>query len=123
MKNKFNIDYKEAEELKQKNGLLPINNEARNALLPLVELMAREIIRIKADFFKTRNKKIEKIILAGKSAMLPGLKEFFASKLQISVEIANPFLDIIYPDALEQDIQKIGSGYSVAVGVALRGLE
>ncbi|MEA3295748.1 MAG: type IV pilus assembly protein PilM [Patescibacteria group bacterium] len=123
LKNKLNIDYKTAEELKRKNGLLPINNEARDALLPLVELIAQEIARIKTGFLKTQNKKIEKIILAGKSAALPGLKEFFAAKLQTDAEIANPFSDIIYPDALEQDIQKIGPGYSVALGVALRGIE
>lgn len=123
LKDKLDIDYKTAEELKRKNGLLPINNEARDALLPLVELIAQEIARIKIDFFKTQNKKIEKIILAGKSAALPGLKEFFEGKLQTTVEIANPFSDIIYPDILEKDIQKIGAGYSVAIGASLRGLE
>lgn len=119
----FNLDYKAAEELKQKYGLLPLRKDVRDILLPLINSMAEEVEKISQDFKKIENEEIKKIILAGAGALIPGLKEYFSGKFQIEVEIANPFSDIIYPPVLEENLKIIGPSYAIAVGTAMRGLE
>ncbi len=119
----LNLDNKAAEELKQKYGLLPLREDVRDILLPLINSIAEEVEKISQDFEKTENKKIKKIILAGAGALIPGLKEYFFGKFQIEVEIANPFSDIIYSPVLEENLKNIGPSYAIAVGTAMRGLE
>jgi len=126
----LNIDYNEAEGLKRKYGLSFPDKEApaialkiRDILTPLIDLILLEIEKISLGFFQTEKKEIQKIILAGGSALFPGLRDYFLTALKKEVEIANPFLDMIYPPILERTLKEMGPSYATAVGVALRGLE
>ncbi|MDI6591447.1 MAG: type IV pilus assembly protein PilM [Patescibacteria group bacterium] len=119
----LNIDYKKAEEYKKKYGLFPSEQNIREILLPLIDFMLNEIDKISGNFYRTERKGIEKIILAGGTALLPGLKEYFFEKFQKEIEIANPFSNIFYPPILEEILREMGPAYAIAVGTALRGLE
>jgi len=66
---------------------------------------------------------VKKIILAGASALLPGLKNYCQDYFKKEVEIADPFSDIFYPPILENKLKKMGPAYAIAVGMALRGLD
>jgi len=118
------IDYREAEKLKKKLGLIPSpQKNLRKILLPLIDLILVEIGKISQNFYQTEAKKVKKLILAGGSSLLPGLKEYFQEQLQKEIEIANPFSDIFYPPVLEKELKEIGPSYAIAVGMALRGIE
>jgi type IV pilus assembly protein PilM len=121
------IDYNEAEDLKEKYGILSSLEspaaEVRELLLPLVDVILKEIERISQNFYLTEGKEVQKIFLAGASAYLPGLKEYFQDHFKKEIEIANPFSNIFYPPILEETLKKMGSSYAIAVGMALRGLE
>ena len=131
----LSVDYKMAEELKEKYGLQEIplprtmttfQEEARSIreiLLPLIDIILREIENIVKNFYQVEGKGIEKFIIAGGSALIPGLKEYFQDSLKKEVEVANPFSKIFYPPILEKEIKKMGPSYAIAVGMALRGLE
>ena len=75
------IDYNEAEDIKEKYGILPAVEspaaEVRELLLPLVDVILKEIEKISQNFYLTEGKEAQKIFLAGASAYLPGLKEYF----------------------------------------------
>lgn len=118
----MNIDYKEAEKLKKKQGLL-VEQDSREILLPLIDSILIEIKKTSENFYQTESKQIEKIILAGGSALIPGLKEYFAEQFKKEVVTANPFSDIFYPPILEKTLKKMGPSFAITVGVALRGLE
>ncbi|TFG35942.1 MAG: type IV pilus assembly protein PilM [Parcubacteria group bacterium] len=125
-----NVDYKKAEDLKRKYGVRPletidekIGQETRQALLPLVDLILREIEKIFNNFFQTEKKEIKKIVLAGGLAFMPGLSEYFAQKFDKEIEIANPFLNVFCPPILEQRLKEMGPSYAIAVGMALRELK
>lgn len=118
----MNIDYKEAEKLKKKQGLL-VEQDSREILLPLIDSILIEIKKTSENFYQTESKQIEKIILAGGSALIPGLKEYFAEQFKKEVVMANPFSDIFYPPILEKTLKKMGPSFAITVGVALRGLE
>ena len=123
------IDYKEAKELKEKYGILASSvaegpaTEVREMLLPLVDVILKEIEKISQNLYLTEGKEVQKFFLAGASAYLPGLKEYFEDYFKKEIEIANPFSNIFYPPILEKTLKEMGSSYAIAVGMALRGLE
>ena len=135
----LNIDYSEAENLKKTHGLkslisgpstvkknqeIPlITKKVGEILRPLIDLILTETKRTSQNFYQAKGKKVQRIIISGGSALLPGLKEYFSQALKKEVEIANPFSNILYPPILEGTLKKMGPSYAIAVGMALRGLE
>jgi len=135
----LNIDYLEAEDLKKIHGLksfavekeftndtqesISISKKVGEILLPLIDLILAELERTSQNFSQIRGGKIEKIILAGGTALLPGIKDYFSKVLKKEVEIANPFANIFYPQILEESLKNMGPSFAIAVGMALRGLE
>ena len=126
----LNIDYKKAEELKEKYGLESVDisaleprKNAREILLPLIDLIMSEIKKISLSFCQAEGKNTQKIILTGGSAFIPGLKKYFEENFEKEIEIANPFLNLFYPPILEKKLRGMGPSYSIATGMALRGLE
>ena len=127
----FDLTYEKAEKLKKKYGIHPLlkkvpepeGKKIANVFLPSVDSILIEIQRIFHRFALDEKKEIQKIILAGGSAHLPGLREYSSSVLKKEVEIINPFANIFYPPILEKTLKEIGPSFSIAVGAALRGLE
>lgn len=126
----LNIDFAEAENLKKQYGIKDLDDEVREngqtvnkILFPLIDLILREVKEILNNFSQQEKKEIEKVIIAGSTALLPGLKEYFAENLKIETEIANPFSNIFYPPILEKTLIEMGPGFAIAMGSALRGLE
>lgn len=127
----LNVDYNVAKELKEKYGILPqtLNKKEpgfrnlREILLPLVDLIIIEIGKTFEGFYQTEKKEVEKVILAGGVALLPGLKEYFFENIKKGTEIANPFSGFSYLPILKETLEEIGPAYAVVVGTALRGLE
>lgn len=118
----LSIDYSEAEKLEKECGLKG-RKEVKEILLPLIDVILRETEVIFNSFYQKAGGEIQKIILAGGWALLPGLKEYFADNLKIEIEIANPFADIFYPPILERTLAEMGPSFAIAVGASLRGLE
>ena len=92
-------------------------------MLPLIDLIIEEIKKIFSSFFQAEGKEVKKIVLAGGSALMPGLADYFMKNLSKPAEIANPFTNIYYPPILEDTLKEMGPSCAIAVGAALRGLE
>ena len=119
----LNKDYEEAELLKKKQGLLSEGNGSKEAMLPLIDLIIEEVKKIFSSFFQAEGKEVRRVLLAGGSAFMPGIIDYFMKNLSKPTEIANPFTNIYYPPILEDTLKEIGPSYAIAVGAALRGLE
>ena len=124
----LNINYNEAEKLKNKEGLLPSSEVKhprgiRELLLPLTGSIVDEIKKAFRNFFVQEGKEVESIILFGGLSTMPGLKEFFTVELKKPISIANPFLGIAAPPGLGVILKEKGPYYGVAIGLALKGLE
>jgi len=119
----LNLEYPQAEEFKQKYGISGGRDEVKQVLLPLIDMILLEIQKIFDNFYRQGGKEVEKVILAGGIALMPGLKEYFAENLKKETEIANPFSNLFYPPILESTLKEMGPSYTIAVGAALRGLE
>ena len=123
----LNVDYKEAEELKKRYGLYPREEKnakgLREALLPGVRLISKEISGAMENFYQSELKRAQKIVLGGGGSLLLGLEEYLIDELKMDVERAAPFLNISHPSILENTLTTLGPSYAIAVGAALRGLE
>ncbi len=122
----LSVDYDKAEVLKKDMGIVggdKASQNIRDILLPLIDLVLAEIKKILFNFYQQKGKEVEKVILAGGTVMLPGLKEYFAEELKKEVSIANPFSKIVFPPVLEQTLKDMGPSYGIAVGLAMKGLE
>ncbi len=131
----LSVGYKTAKDLKEKYGLeniplprahLPVSSESksiREILLPLIDIILREIENVASNLYQIEGKEVQKFIIAGGTALIPGLPEYFQDYLKKEVEVADPFAKIFYPPILEKTIKKMGPAYAIAVGMAQRGLE
>lgn len=124
----LSLDHETAEELKKQYGILGSQgaekgNDVREIVAPLIDIIVREVDKIFTNFYLKEKKEVEKIILAGGIAFLPGLlgcfKDHFTKK---EVEIANPFSRIFFPPILDETLKEIGPSFAIAVGMALQGL-
>ena len=120
----LNLEMKNAETIKQKHGILSSDSaDSKGAIMPMIDLISGEIKKVSQNFYLQENKRPQKIILAGGSALLPGLPDYFSKAAEMKVEIANPFASIYCPPILNDVLRKMGPAYAVAVGAALRGFE
>lgn len=64
--------------------------------------------------------RIEKIVLAGGSAYIPGLANHLAQELNVPVHLGDPWARIVYPEDLAPMLKEIGPSMAVSVGLAMR---
>ncbi len=124
------LDYKTAEEFKKKYGLLSgqelgleVEKNVKEILAPLIDVILREVEKVSGNFEQLEKKEVQKIIVAGGAALIPGLLEYFQDHFRKEIEIANPFSALFCPPILENTLKNMGPSYAISVGVALRGLE
>ncbi|MFH1968219.1 MAG: type IV pilus assembly protein PilM [bacterium] len=117
------LGHLQAEEFKNKQGLLPSKENISKTLYLLIDPLLLEIKKILVNFQQEEGKEADLIYLTGGTSALPGLKEYFQESLKKKVEIPNCFSELLYPPILEKTLLNIAPRFSVATGVALGGLE
>ena len=105
------------------SGLTEEEKDVRAILLPLVDVILAETKKTFKNLRQQDGANVQKIILAGGSALMPGLKEYFLEEMGKEIEIANPFSGIFFPPILGETLKEMGPRYSIAVGLAMKGLE
>ncbi len=122
-------DFEKAERVKRERGLTETsafsadeNDRIKTSLLSTLERILSEADRVLLSYGKRYNKDVSHVILTGGGASLPGILTAAQQLLHAQVEIANPFGRTEAPAFLDQVLTEIGPGFSVAVGLALRGL-
>lgn len=121
----LNITPERAEELKRTTGIASLGAEKGIAqvISPFVGKLVNEAERMNSLFLKKDDKKIEKIVLTGGAANLPGLAEYLSRNLGVEVLLGNPFSHIKFDPVLEPVFRKeLSSVLAVPAGLAMRGL-
>ena len=126
----LNLDFLEAQKLKEKCGIrgfdLALGEQSKvikEILIPLVDTIIREIEKTISGFSQQDGKDIERVVLTGGTALIPGLREYFEEQLKKETVVPNPFANLFYPPILEKKLEEMGPSFSIATGLALRGLE
>ena len=120
----FNVSWEKAEDMKKQQKDL-INSKESGVVIYSLELIIDEIRRI-LESRKSENSssgKIDGIIISGGSANMKGLAGYISNTLGIRAVIGNPWKKIVFDEKLKSKIEKLGPSFSVAVGLALRGIE
>jgi len=123
------ISFEKAENLKKEVGLNPgvkegkISSVLRREIQPII----LEIRKIEKYFQKKKNKELEKVILAGGSAILPLLPEYLTEKLGKPVVVGDPWAKININILRKKEYFREAFGinpilYATCIGSALRGL-
>lgn len=121
-----NIPIPEAEDMKCRIGMLG-EYEGRDvgavADLILANMMS-ESVRFVESYEQKHHAKIEKVIVVGGGALLKGIDKVIAKSFpKLPVTIGDPFARVDSPAVLAKTIKELSPRFSVAVGVALKGLE
>jgi len=117
----LNVDYRKAEKIKKKEGLLG-DEKVKNYLIPIVDNILRETNEVCNNFLKIERREIKTVILSGGGSLLSGLKEYFEKNLNFKIETADPFRELNCPEILSGKLEEMGPFYAVSIGMALRGL-
>lgn len=119
----MNISKQRAEALK-KDGRDILNSRESSLVVPALEFIASEALRI-LNIYKEKNKnaRIDTVILSGGSSRMTGIDQYFAKALGIQTVMGNPWKKIIFNQDLNSVVNKMGASFSVAIGLALRGIE
>lgn len=119
------LDMASAEEYKKAYGMreTELEGKIKTAIEPVFVGMGEEIRKAMALFAEEQGKPIELLILSGGGSNLPGLAEELTKLLGVEVQIIQPFLKIDTTKVvLPFDLKSEACRFSVAVGLALRGL-
>lgn len=121
-----------AEQYKIERGLSRSkeNRDIFFALIPIVSVLKDEIMR-RREYWNVHEGKsqdstlepINRIILTGGQATLPGFDEYLSENLGCPVDVVSPWLHIThFDDGIPPLSLNESLGYTTAIGLALRGL-
>lgn len=120
----MSVDFVTAERMKRESGVrdVPDNHEQRETLLPVLDSIFEEGERMRTFWRRKTSRPIERIILTGGGSLLPGIVEHASAYYGTPVYVGNPFSMLEYPTVMEGVAKDIGPAFSVAVGLALKGI-
>jgi type IV pilus assembly protein PilM len=118
--NRYGMSAEEAENAKRSGGL-PDDFEAE-VLRPFMENLSAEVQRALQFFFtSTQYHSVEHILLAGGSAVIPGLDEVVTSRTQVTTTVANPFATMQTSSRIQlKRLMVDAPSLVVACGLAMR---
>jgi len=124
--NSLNIGQARAEQFKYDLGISSM--ASREDIIPktVIETISPIINEVKytINLFQSKDeKKIEKVILSGGSALLINFTNYLSKILDKQVIIGNPWARVSYPVELEPLLYEIGPRMSAAIGLAMRSIE
>jgi len=122
--NSLNIDNDRAEQFKRDFGLSQSSGASAGQIPKRIEFMVSSIIneiKYVLNMYQSQGHgMVEKVILAGGSAWLPGMTQYLSQTLGVSVFIGDPWARVMYPLELKSVLQDIGPRLAVSVGLAMR---
>lgn len=103
-------------------GGASVGQQVYDAIAPILGELTTELRR-SLDFYRRqhRNEAIDRIVVAGGSAGIPGICEFIVADMGIPTELANPFAGLVaQEDAPGEYLRDVGPICAIAAGLAVR---
>jgi type IV pilus assembly protein PilM len=122
LSQRLNISFERAEVFQKEKGIKrEVGGMIAPALMPVIDKMIFGTERAMNTYLSHNPKReIQKIILSGGGATMPGLTTYIGSKLKKETVLGAPFSNIEFPLVLKNVLEEMGSRFSTAVGLALR---
>jgi len=116
------LTIEEAELLKRGEGVNSNNADVKSIISLLMQNVFVEIKRVTALFESRRGKKIERIVLSGAGALMPGIEGLWSEEFKLPVDKSEPFKQIDTLEVLKKALQEAGPEFAGAMGVAMGAL-
>lgn len=87
---------------------------------PSLNFVANEVKRV---LDTQKSDAVESLVLCGGGSLLVGLPEYMSQLTGLKVTMGNPLSHVVYDESTSGNIKNLASSFSVAIGLALRGLE
>lgn len=121
-----NVDFSEAERLKQEKGMAHSDGPADPLL---VEIIRKEVDRIileiqrSIDYYRAQFREggIRKVILMGGTPLMSGFTDYLSGYFDAEVVVDNPFARVSMRNAGSLELKQIAPRFSTGMGLALRG--
>jgi len=120
------IDLQRADRIKKSSqvNLTDPKNQISSLVNPVIGMIIDEIKRLRELYHKKNPlKKIEKMIFTGGTSKLATLTEYFSKQLSLECQRGNSLARIGVNKEYQEVVQEVAPELSVAIGLALRGLE
>ena len=114
------VSWARAEQLK-KGAADYFRQQGAGIVFPTVEMANYEAKRM-LDLIKKQGGAISGVILSGGASKMKGLDQYVSNALQLPVTFADPWARVRYPKELRPALDKYGSSFAIAIGLALGGL-
>lgn len=113
----LNISVFRAEQFKKEFG---VSNSTfiPDTIRPILNIIKNEVKQL-LTIYQSQNITVEKILLVGGGANLPGIVEYFED-LKLVVEIGDPFNSVSYAENLHPVLKRYSLNLPIAIGLALR---
>jgi type IV pilus assembly protein PilM len=113
----LNISEQRAEQFKKDFG---VSNSTfiPQAIQPILNIIKAEVKQLLA-IYQSHNVKVDKILLVGGGANLPGVVDHF-KELETEIELGNPLQAVGYAQELDAVLKRYSLNLPVAIGLALR---
>ena len=120
---RYGLSYEEAGMAKRQGGLP--DNYVPEVLEPFKEAMAQQVSRSLQFFFSSSQyNSIDRIVLGGGSASIPGVDELIENKLGTETSIANCFANMALSSKVKpQTLSNDAPALMIACGLALRSFD
>jgi len=127
LQKELDLSFEDAERLKKGEDIAGVAEEHRGTILRSVtDILVLEIQKT-FDFFRATatGESIQKIVVAGGSARVPGLMDVLREEFAVPVEEMYPFRKIVINPAKhnEDQIRELAPRLAIAVGLALRSFD
>lgn len=123
MSDHYGFKFDEAEKLKVEHSW-PADCDV-DVIAPFINMTVNHL-RFDLRMFTNapNNIQVEKVILTGGCQLLPDLVEQLSRELDLTVEVADPFLGFEYKNESDKTLlHEVGIKYMTALGLALRGVQ
>ncbi len=122
IQRRYGLTYEEAGLAKRQGGLP--DNYGPEVLEPFKESMAQQVNRSLQFFYSSSQYgQVDKIVLAGGCASIPGVTEVIAGKTSCEVDIANPFANMSLASKVRaQVLNNDAPALMIACGLAMRSV-
>lgn len=123
IQRRYGLSYEEAGMAKRQGGLP--DNYGPEVLEPFKDAMTQQVSRSLQFFYgSSQYNNVDHIVLAGGSAMIPGIDEMIANKLGVHTSVANPFTNMTLASRVKaQSLSNDAPALMIAAGLAMRSFD
>src|SRR5260370_17727012 len=127
LQKELDLNFDDAERLKKGETLASVSEDQRAQILRSVSDILTLEIQKTFDFFRAppSAENIQRILVAGGTARVPGLVDLLREEFAMPVEELNPFRKVLINPGKHSDdqIRNLGTRLAIAVGLALRSFD